>query len=412
MMREVGNNSPSPGFRMSGMLYTLVGICIGTVLVYIGEEHFALTVTSSARKAVAKCDTKNNVVNADMESTDVLRGSMQSTQLSGENYSYSFGESGFQSCLDPEGPIPVAVMSLGRSGTDSTWQILRKLTGSQMKAIEITGGSEDDALVLTKALEGYPPAVEKANNWDPQPDYDWRAHGGGIRAARGFYHSIKDDCVDGKCADGRWLLMWLCEEQQRFKEAGGLVGLKWKGFIRILEREPNINALKIMAHSATSPTPIRVIRSRRNPLDVYLSDLKHRSAKDLPDHCKVGDDECFKQHASILLQVPIEEMMNWVSSTYASENAIDDLISTLGIRAIHVDYDKLYYPRTQDEGELEWNRMFKFLDQPANWTSEQIADAAGLKPTTKSRSHKVLIQNFEEVFKALNGTVLEQFLRF
>ena len=50
---------------------------------------------------------------------------------------------------------------------------------------------------------------------------------------------------------------------------------KWKSFMTALQTASALGALKIIARSTFSETPIRVIRSRRNSsLDVYLSMLK------------------------------------------------------------------------------------------------------------------------------------------
>ena len=40
------------------------------------------------------------------------------------------------SCLDPNGPTPVILMSLGRSGTHSTWQVMGNLTGMETYPLE------------------------------------------------------------------------------------------------------------------------------------------------------------------------------------------------------------------------------------------------------------------------------------
>lgn len=395
----------------SSLVFTAIGILLGTILVYLVEKHFAIAIIDASGSTVRKKCGAGIVGGGESP----LRGGNTMSLESSLNvhkptdYTFQVGlEETFDSCLDPDGPIPVLVMSLGRSGTDSTWQILKKLTGSQMKAIEIVGGGEDDSVEFFKALEGLP---SDANNWVVREDYDWRTQGGGIHSVRGFYNDIKEDCANGNCMDGKWLFMWLCEEQQRFKENGGIIGLKWKAYMSALSRSPAYNALKIVAHSAQSKTPIRVIRSRRNPLDVYLSDLKHRQVADLPDHCKADDEECIKQHTSVELIVPVDEMLAWLQKTYDGENEIDALLSSLGIRAVYVDYDLLYYPKTESEGIKEWNRIFRFLDQKDDWEWSDIVGAAGLKPTTKSRSHKVMIGNFDEVFAALSGTTLEKFIR-
>ena len=277
-----------------------------------------------------------------------------------------------------------------------------------MKAIEIVGGNEEEQVDFFRSIEGLP---TDADTWALNETYDWRKKGGGAKSTRGFYFHVKDFCADGNCIAGKWIFKWFCDEQQRYKEVGGLVGFKWKTYMSGLRTDPAHNALQLVAELGVSSTPIRVIRSRRNPFDVYLSELKHSIQEDLPDHCKTDDESCMQKHASIQLVVPVDEMFEWLKKTYDEENEIDALLSGMGIRTVHVEYDELYYPRTEEDGLKEWNKVFKFLGQRHDWTMDDIMGAAFFKPTTKSRSHKELIENFDEVFERLKGTKLEHFVR-
>lgn len=387
------------------MFYIMSGVFLGSFFIYLLKIQGMFDVAPmDSSSFVEKCSTPP-VRGVDSKTAS---SSAVSTKA-GDEYSFVNNLDLVESCLDPEAPLPVILMSLGRSGTDSTWQILKKLTGTTMKAIEIVGGNEEDTIEFFRALEGL---NTEANTWAVQEDYDWRLQGGGMKSVRGFYDHIRDFCSGGNCVDGKWIFKWFCDEQQRYKEIGGLVGFKWKAYMSALRTEPAYNALKTVAQLSHSRTPIRVIRSRRNPFDVYLSELKHSSAKDLPDHCHSGDDECIKKHASVRLTVPVDEMYEWLEKTYEEENQVDALLSELGVRTIHVGYDDLYYARSEAEGLAVWNSIFRFLGKKDDWDWEDISGAAGLKPTTKTRSHQALIENFEEVYAKLKDTTLEQFLRF
>lgn len=102
------------------------------------------------------------------------------------------------------------------------------------------------------------------------------------------------------------------------------------------------------------------------------------------------------------------EMLDWLQSPYEEENEVDALLDQLGVRSIHVAYDNLYYPSSEDEGRREWNKIFHFLGRKDDWMWSDIAGAVVLNPTTKSRSHQVLIENFEKIYNSLKGTKLEQ----
>jgi hypothetical protein len=398
----------APKSRCEGLFYVMNGVFLGSFIIYVAKSLGAFDVSSSsASSVISKCPTT--------ASNRQRGGQTHSQKISSTGHhdptDYSYNTSNFsliESCLNPEGPIPVVLMSLGRSGTDATWQILKALTGTKMKAIEIVGGNEEETLDFFRSLEGL---QTEADTWALDETYDWRKKGGGTKSVRGFYFHTKDFCAEGNCIDGKWIFKWFCEEQQRHKDIGGLVGFKWKAYMSALRTEPAHNALKLIAELGVSNTPIRVIRSRRNPFDVYLSELKHSMQEDLPDHCKADDEDCMQKHASIQLVVPVDEMFEWLQNTFDEENEIDALLSEMGIRTVHVEYDDLYYSRTEQEGLTEWNKLFKFLGQRHDWTWGDIEGAAGLKPTTKSRSHKVMIENFDAVFQRLKGTKLEHFVR-
>ena len=376
---------------------------------YVAKSEGGYDIASSSNSEVVfKCST--NPASNQIRGGGIHSQGISSTGVgnhSSMDFTYNTSFSLIESCLDPEGPLPVILMSLGRSGTDATWKILKELTGTEMKAIEIVGGNEEESVDFFRSLEGL---RTEADTWALDETYNWRKKGGGARSTRGFYFHVQEFCAEGNCMDGKWILKWFCEEQQRYKETGGLVGFKWKAYMSSLRTEPAHNALKLVAVLGVSNTPIRVIRSRRNPLDVYLSELKH-SLQDLPDHCKADDEDCADKHNSVRLVVPVDEMFEWLQNTYDEENEIDDLLSELGVRTVHVKYDELYYSRTEQEGLKEWKKIFKFLGQRHDWSWDDIAGAAGLKPTTKSRSHKVSIENFDDVFRRLQGTKLERLLR-
>jgi hypothetical protein len=407
-MAAIKGNAPKS--RCESLLYILSGVLVGSIVIFVARRQGALDLNTSNTGIVAKCPTSDisRVRGAQPLVDHSPKRIFNNNVTEDDYYSYNTSFELIKTCLDPEGPTPVILMSLGRSGTDSTWQILKRLTNTTMKAIEIVGGFEEETLDFFRSIEGLPTS---ANNWVLDEEYDWRKKGGGTKSVIGFYLHVREFCANGNCMDGKWIFKWFCDEQQRHKEVGGLVGFKWKAYMSALRTTPANNALKLLAQLGASPTPIRVIRSRRNILDVYLSELKHTIQEDLPDHCRTGDEECMTKHASVLLDVPVDDMFEWLQKTYQEEREIDDLLSEMGIRAVHIEYDELYYANDEQEALKEWNKVFKFLGQRHDWSWDDISGAAGLKPTTKSRSHKVIIENFDEVYQKLKGTRLERFVR-
>lgn len=124
-------------------------------------------------------------------------------------------------------PAPMILMSLGRSGTSSMYQVLSKLSGNETTRIyEYTGGSTSKS--------------------------------------RAFFRDYipKDD------VNGDWLMQYLCDEQEDHPGAG-VVAFKWKPYETIFEEEKALQGLELLGR--LEYPQIKVVRSRRNLLDVAIS---------------------------------------------------------------------------------------------------------------------------------------------
>ena len=102
-----------------------------------------------------------------------------------------------KSCLVPDGPQPLILMSLGRSGSGSTYQIIGNLTGMETPSEEYTGKTP-------------------------------------VQSTR-FFDSIQND-------HGLWVTDNLCKKQQQYSNAG-LIGFKWKPWKSIFS-DPALDGLR------------------------------------------------------------------------------------------------------------------------------------------------------------------------
>merc|ERR1711907_732407 len=199
------------------------------------------------------------------------------------------------------------------------------------------------------------------------------------------------------------------------------------------------NLAKIQKSIQQGP-PVRVLRSRRNPIDVVLSRHKHDVNKALGPHCK-GDDpnfikECLKQYDVGKQTIPnVNEFYKKALKLWNQENEVDSLLREMKIPTAFVTYDALFYPANEKEGEYEWNRALRFArggpirpedvdatgggggvstdnNRDHHWkTWKDIQGSMKFAATTSSRNHKDLISNWEEFREKIAGTPLEQFLR-
>lgn len=124
-----------------------------------------------------------------------------------------------------DGPKPVILMALGRSGSSVTWNTLSLLTGDKTVAYEITGGNQN------KSVD--------------------------------FFNSIPDHIGE------RWASLRLCNIQQRHmsksKQDGNrysIVGFQWKPYFASFDHPYALSGLQRLADDR-----IKVIYLTRNPLD-------------------------------------------------------------------------------------------------------------------------------------------------
>jgi len=248
-------------------------------------------------------------------------------------------------------------MSLGRSGSGSTFQILANLTGLETPTEEYTGS-------------------------DP------------IKSSRFFSHIQNDG--------GLWVTDNLCKKQHQYPKAG-LVGFKWKPWKSIYSPSA-LDGLNFIAQSQ-NPT-IKVVRLRRNLLDVYLSILKHRQKGKVHGHCTMGDAKCFRQHkqAGTNMTVPVDDALEYLEFMTKQENDVDALLDNMNVPHIHVTYDALYHEDTADE----WMKIFSFLGvgPGEGLTRQEVNEAMGME-LTSNEHHRDTVFNFDELKAVLAGTQYE-----
>ena len=75
--------------------------------------------------------------------------------------------------------------------------------------------------------------------------------------------------------NGNWALAYFCYTQKIYKDRGGIIGFKWKPLAQSWDIEASMDGLRMIAHH-TNPQ-IKVIRSKRNLLDVIISREKHKA---------------------------------------------------------------------------------------------------------------------------------------
>jgi len=260
-------------------------------------------------------------------------------------------------CLDPEGPKPVILMSLGRSGSASTWQVLGALTGRETKSVEYTGSSREESI-------------------------------------RFFTKRVAPN--DG----GGWIMKYMCRVQ-RENPGAGIVGFKWKPN-RSIGLPAAMEGLKLLGR--LSDPSIVLVRSRRNLLDVIISRYKHkRSTERIPAHCQRGDKGCLalQLRAGKGVELPTHKLLGLLETLTREEDEVDEQLEAFGVPHVRVSFEELYY----GQDASEWARIVSALGiPPIRELTKESLESIQKHASTSHPSHKRTIRNFEEVANLLDGT--------
>ena len=209
-----------------------------------------------------------------------------------------------------------------------------------------------------------------------------------------------------KHEDERWLIDLLCQRRRQYPSAG-IIGMKWKLVPELLSLSGVKYALRFITDS--HDPSVKVIRLRRNPLDVLISRHKHTVADSDPKtklkaHCRKGD-KCIDKwlKASSGLHLPTKYLLKDLHDTVRSEDTVDKFLVRRGVPHLPVTYERLY---SGDETAIEeWQNVFEFLGRgPAEGlTIEQLRNSQSTL-VTHYAFHNQTLANYEEVRKVLKGT--------
>jgi len=283
--------------------------------------------------------------------------------------------------LTPNGPQPVVLMSMGRSGSSVIWEIMSNLSGHISEPLELPGQSLGETQWFFKSLK-----------------------------SRGDL-------------SGQWMLDYLCMQQsQRISdgENDGIVGFKWKPYPSIFD-ETALQTLEVIAKS--KDPQIKVVRSRRNPLDVFISNFKHNDLIPgiydpkkgrIPAHCLPNDLACIENHhrKETGMQISVPNMLSNLKEFVSQEDKVDQTLEELGVPHVNVSYELLF---SQDDHVVvaEWGKIFNFIGVGIKDGKQLTVDLIRKAPNTAATSisdHKIIMKNYEEVKAALSGTPFENLL--
>lgn len=167
---------------------------------------------------------------------------------------------------------------------------------------------------------------------------------------------------------------------------------------------------------------MRVIFLTRNPLDRYISNLRHSGfihSQEVPAHCDKDDTACVNRHKehSKGITINVEDNENakkFIDSLDQSINLdayIENRLNSLNVTYIHVTYEKLFDADANGEDEAkEWKKILRFLGLPRDRLKIEDVRSTFHLASTSSKDHKKTIANYEEVKNVVTGTKYEKLL--
>lgn len=293
-----------------------------------------------------------------------------------KQYDIAVNENSTPGCeLRSEGPLPVMLMALGRSGSSITWETMSALTGKRNTAYEITGGNFAKTAAYFDKLEQ-----------DPSKGHDW--------------------AIDRLCKIRKY---------REDAQGAGISGFQWKPYTNGFDHKYGIEGLKKIAEHRDST--IYVVYLRRNPIDCRLSNnLRHersklRGSSKIAAHSTVGDEACIKKfsaydHGHVF---PVgNELLEWLRQEKLDYSKIKGMLRYLKVEFITVSYEKLY---DTDDAE-EWMRIFKFLQRgpSAGLSIDNVRATFRMASTRSKGGWNDTIENYAEVEHTLVGTEFERLL--
>lgn len=162
---------------------------------------------------------------------------------------------------------------------------------------------------------------------------------------------------------------------------------------------------------------IPVVYNTRNPIDKYLSVLKHRNEKKgehLSPHCKNGNFSCVAKHIHEQLQhLDPAQLLEYLTNTTCDHHNVRRLLDQLHVRHLSVSFEHLSIDHCDNATAVRsWRRVFEFIEPQLHWNQTRILsdDLLSSMVATSSVYHRDKIENYNEIKAALRDTQFARLL--
>jgi hypothetical protein len=208
--------------------------------------------------------------------------------------------------------------------------------------------------------------------------------------------------------EGAW---WVTEHLCQFAHYqchASLSAFKFKPFVDSWELPAAQGMLKKIA-SFNEPK-IKVIFMTRNPLDVFISKIKHRKSQNqIVAHCEINDTNCISKQKLMGsgLNLPTGSLLKHLEDSYEAFDVFEKTLDEMNIEHVKTTYEDLY---GRDDAE-EWMKIFKYLGRgpTENLSMRDVTESFELAPTFQ-QNHNTSLANYAEVRDSLIDTTFKGLL--
>ena len=294
--------------------------------------------------------------------------------------------------VEEGGPVPVIFIVNGRSGSDVTWATLSRLAGGKCISLYCLPSLYHAVLHNTYYI----------SSTNSKGESTIGEHTGENKVkAMEFLGDMTEE-------EGAW---WVTEHLCQFSHYqchAPLSAFKFKPFVDSWELPAAQGMLKKIA--LFNQPKIKVIFMTRNPLDVFISKIKHKkSNKQIVAHCEINDIACISKQKTLGsgLKLPTGSLLKRLEDSYEAFEVFEKTLDQMNIEHVKTTYEDLY---GRDDAE-EWMKIFKYLGRgpTQNLSMQDVTESFALAPTFQ-KNHNASLTNYAEVRDLLIDTEFEALL--
>jgi hypothetical protein len=149
--------------------------------------------------------------------------------------------------------------------------------------------------------------------------------------------------------------VYCCSATTKKHCGAAIAGFQWKPYVNSWTKPAAKGILKEIANHNSNKNrvapKIRVIYMTRNPIDVLMSQTKHRTS-DIAAHCNLNQKGCIersKQSGTSKIYLETENLLSALQKSKDQQDLVESTLKMFGIDYYRTTYEELYNRGDADE---------------------------------------------------------------